>query len=96
MDIDAFLDILRGCRSIRRHKPDDVPDELLHLIMEAGRLAPSGDNNQPWRFIVIRDVEIKKRTGLAVEIADIEFDESNDKHIVNVVVFDQELSSKET
>jgi len=34
--------------------------------------------------------------GKAVEIADIEFDESNDKHIVNVVVFDQELSSKET
>ncbi|MBW2000302.1 MAG: nitroreductase family protein [Deltaproteobacteria bacterium] len=63
MDKDQFLSILRGRRSIRRYEPDDVPDELLHLIMEAGRWAPSGDNNQPGRFIVIKDPEIKKKMG---------------------------------
>lgn len=57
------LDIIKRRRSIRRYKPDDVPDELLNKIMEAGRWSPSGDNAQPWRFIVVRDPEIKKKMG---------------------------------
>ena len=58
-----ILDIIKKRRSIRRYKPDDVPDELLDKIMEAGRWSPSGDNAQPWRFIVVRDPEIKKKMG---------------------------------
>ncbi len=58
-----ILDIIKRRRSIRRYKPDDVPDELLNKIMEAGRWSPSGDNAQPWRFIVVRDPEIKKKMG---------------------------------
>ena len=58
-----ILEIIKQRRSIRRYKPDDVPDELLNKIMEAGRWSPSGDNAQPWRFIVIRDREIKKKMG---------------------------------
>lgn len=47
-------------RSIRRFRPDDVPDELIKQMLEAARLAPSASNRQPWRFLVIRDKEIKK------------------------------------
>jgi nitroreductase len=42
-------------RSIRKFKPDPVPDELINQILEAGRLAPSGTNRQPWRFQVIKE-----------------------------------------
>ncbi len=42
-------------RSTRRFLPDPVPRELLEKIVEAGRLAPSGGNNQSTRFIVIQD-----------------------------------------
>ena len=42
-------------RSTRRFRPDPVDDALLKKIVEAGRLAPSGGNNQTTRFIVIRD-----------------------------------------
>jgi nitroreductase len=37
-----------------------VPDEVLHDVLEAGRKAPSGYNLQPWRFVVVRDAELRK------------------------------------
>ena len=47
-------------RSIREFAADDLPDETVQQILEAARLAPSGTNCQPWRFIVVRDKEVKK------------------------------------
>jgi nitroreductase len=47
--------------SIRKYKPDDIPQEILESILEAVRLAPSGKNGQPWKFIVIRDSELKQK-----------------------------------
>ncbi len=44
-------------RSNRVYKKDQVPKELIHRILEAGRFAPSAGNCQPWQFIVIRDRE---------------------------------------
>ena len=55
-----LLELMKTRRSIRRYQDKDVPDELLEQIMEAGRWAPSGDNGQPWRFVVVRDFETKK------------------------------------
>ena len=50
-------------RAIRRFKPDPIPDEDLHAALEAATKAPSGSNLQPWRFIVIRDPELKEKFG---------------------------------
>lgn len=61
--MDDLLAIMKTRRSIRRYKKKDVPDELLEKIMEAGRWAPSGDNGQAWRFIVVRDPATKKALG---------------------------------
>jgi nitroreductase len=58
--MNDLLELMKSRRSIRRYQDKDVPDELLEKIMEAGRWAPSGDNGQPWRFIVVRDFETKK------------------------------------
>jgi nitroreductase len=52
-------------RSIRRFKPDPVSDELLEQILESARLAPSGSNTQPWRFIVVKDAETRLKLQLA-------------------------------
>lgn len=41
-------------RSIRKYTDGTVSDETLTTILEAGRWAPSGLNNQPWRFLVVR------------------------------------------
>ena len=39
-------------RSIRKYKSDDVPKEAIEQIIQAGRLAPSSKNRQPWQFII--------------------------------------------
>jgi nitroreductase len=61
MQIDEFLDLARKRRSIRKFKPDPVPDEYIEKILEAGRWAMSGANAQPWEFIVIKDQETKNK-----------------------------------
>jgi len=54
-----MLDLIKTRRSIRSFVDREVPGELVELILEAGRWAPSGMNNQPWRFAVIRDNGLK-------------------------------------
>src|ERR1700687_4083673 len=48
-------------RAMRRLKPDPVPDELINKILQAGQWAPSGGNTQRWRFLVVKDPEVKKK-----------------------------------
>ena len=47
-------------RSVRRYRPDSIPDEVLDRLLNALRLAPSGSNRQPWRFVLVRDRAILK------------------------------------
>jgi nitroreductase len=58
-----ILDVIVTRKSIRRYKPDPVPDEMIDKILEAARWAPTGENYQPWHFIVIRDLETKNKIG---------------------------------
>lgn len=58
---EALLDLLQSRRSIRRYRPEPVPEEMLQQILEAGRWAPSASNRQPWAFIVVRDPEVRRR-----------------------------------
>ncbi|MCK8823966.1 nitroreductase family protein [Fuchsiella alkaliacetigena] len=48
-------------RSIRGFKSTKISDEKLNQILEAGRLAPSGTNIQPWRFLVVESVEMREK-----------------------------------
>ena len=56
---DVF-DIMATTRSMRRLKPDPVPDELIAKILQAGACAANGGNTQKWRFLVVKDPAIKK------------------------------------
>ena len=47
-------------RSIRRYKQNPVSEELVNELLKAARLAPSGTNHQPWRFIVVREQNVKQ------------------------------------
>ncbi len=55
-----FYEAVRRRVSVRAYRPDPVPEEVLNRILEAGRLAPSAKNYQPWKFIVIRDEKVKE------------------------------------
>jgi nitroreductase len=61
-----FMDLVRSRRSIRRFRQAAVPEDLALKILEAGRLAPSRANSQPWHFVVIRDPAVKQELYAAV------------------------------
>ncbi|MFW5720810.1 MAG: nitroreductase family protein [Bacteroidota bacterium] len=54
-----FLKVIQNRQSDRSYLTKPVEKEKLHRILEAGRLAPSACNAQPWKFIVIDDQELK-------------------------------------
>src|SRR2546428_2129152 len=57
---DLLYDIIRRRASVRKLKPDPIPDEYIGKILEAGRWAMSGANSQPWEYIVVKDPKVKK------------------------------------
>ena len=59
----GLFEAIYSQRAIRHFKPDPVPDELVHKLIEAATKAPSGANQQQWKFVVIRDAEMKRRVG---------------------------------
>ncbi|MCK4334579.1 nitroreductase family protein [candidate division WOR-3 bacterium] len=54
---------IRDRRSVRSYENKDIPQEVLLKVLEAARLAPSANNRQPWKFVVVR--EAAKRKALA-------------------------------
>ncbi len=61
--IDAAIKVIQDRRSIRNFTDELIADQDLEMILEAARLAPSGENAQPWRFIVVKDVLMRKKLG---------------------------------
>jgi nitroreductase len=57
----VVFEIIRKRRSIRLYEEKPVEQEKLNRVLEAGRLAPSADNCQPWRFIVAINDEVKEK-----------------------------------
>jgi nitroreductase len=55
------LEAIRTRRSIRKYKPDAVSKEVLKTLVDAGRLAPTARNEQPWEFVVVTEAERRKR-----------------------------------
>ena len=47
-------------RSIRKYKQTAIADENIEQILESGRLAPSGDNTQPWKFVIVKNEKTKE------------------------------------
>jgi nitroreductase len=50
-------------RSIRKFKPDQVPESLVHEILDSARWSPSWGNTQPWEFYVVTGDALKKFQG---------------------------------
>jgi nitroreductase len=58
-----LFEAMYTARSVRRFRPDPVPDELVERLIEAATQAPSGTNSQSWRFLVIRDAALRRELG---------------------------------
>jgi nitroreductase len=56
-----FLDLAKMRHSVRKYKDIPVEEEKLKYVLEAGRVAPSACNFQPWYFVVVDDEVLKKK-----------------------------------
>jgi len=54
-DNPPFFDLVGQVRAMRRLKPDPVPLKIVRKVLEAGVQAPSGQNTQPWKFLVLQE-----------------------------------------
>lgn len=58
-EMDVF-EAIRTRRSVREYSPEPIPNEKLEAIFQAARVAPSAGNRQPWRFVVVQDLNRKR------------------------------------
>ncbi len=68
-----FLELMSRRRSVRDFAPDPVPRELIELCLRVAATAPSGANQQPWRFVAVSDHALQRRLRLAAEVEEREF-----------------------
>jgi nitroreductase len=57
----TVLEGINSLRSVRKFKPDWVPEDKIQLILKCASKAASGSNTQPWDFVIVRDAETKAR-----------------------------------
>ena len=58
---DMLLKLVKTRMSVRKFRPDPIPEDTINKILEVARWAMSGANSQPWEFVVVTDPEIKKQ-----------------------------------
>lgn len=56
----SLFEAIYTSRALRRFKPDPVPDEAIFQIIDAGIRAPTGSNQQSWKFLIVKDAEKRK------------------------------------
>lgn len=88
---NQVLTIIKKRRSIRKYQPEQIPEQELAHIMEAGRFAPSGGNNQTSHFIVIQNSEVLSELKKLVqqEFAKMEVTEDTYKSLKSAILQSQ-------
>jgi len=61
----ALSEAIKGRRSIRTFKNQNVPDKMIAKLIDAARWAPSAGNIQPWEFVIITKPTVKKKLAQA-------------------------------
>jgi nitroreductase len=63
--MNPVIEAIRKRRSVRSYKPDPVPRETIEAIVDAGNWAPTGLNQQCWRFVVVEDGAFRQKLAAA-------------------------------
>ncbi len=84
IDMD-LMEAIKRRRSIRKYKPDPVPEEVFRTLMEAVRWSPSWANTQCWEVIVARDPKVKSELAASLSKGNPAFASMTDAPIVLVL-----------
>ncbi|MBP7734958.1 MAG: nitroreductase [Spirochaetes bacterium] len=71
MKTNTIINAISTRRSIRKYTKDTITGDCIEAILEAGRWAPSGLNNQPWSFVTIQDAGIRNSLSALTEYSRI-------------------------
>jgi iodotyrosine deiodinase len=69
----AFRDTVARRRTVRDFSPEPIPIDIVDEAIAAAASAPSGANRQPWKFVVVRDPDVKRRIRGAAEAEERDF-----------------------
>ena len=65
----ALAEVIAARRDVRRFRPDPVGDDVMDEILAAGHAAPSVGHSQPWRFVVVRDPQLRASAAVMADRA---------------------------
>lgn len=65
MRMNPVIEAIKRRRSARSYKPDPVPREMIEAIIDAGNWAPTGLNQQCWRFVVVEEDAFRRKLAAA-------------------------------
>ena len=68
-----LLNLMKNRRSIRKYKKQTVPLRKIYSVLDAGRYAPSGANQQPWTYVLVTDVTLKQQIRREAERVETEY-----------------------
>jgi len=68
----AVYRAIRERRDVRRFQPEPIPEATLHRLLQAAAQAPSVGYMQPWNFLVIRDLKVRRQIHQAFQRANVE------------------------
>ncbi|MDZ7739457.1 MAG: nitroreductase family protein [Bacteroidales bacterium] len=83
---EEMLTLIKRRQSDRGYLDRDVEQDKLDRILEAGRMAPSACNSQPWKFIVVDDPDIRKEVAAAATARELGFNKFIDQAPVLIVI----------
>ncbi|WP_217640808.1 5,6-dimethylbenzimidazole synthase [Blastococcus tunisiensis] len=63
----GLYEAIAARRDVRRFRPDPVPGDVLQRVLGAAHAAPSVGHSQPWRFLLVRDPELRDRAALLTD-----------------------------
>ncbi|NJK85858.1 MAG: nitroreductase family protein [Bacteroidales bacterium] len=89
-----FWYVVQNRRSVRYFKPDSIPEKDILKIIDAARLAPTSGNQQPWKFLIIKDKnKINQMKDACIQMALDRFDQSGNQNETKAE-FEKEVREK--
>jgi nitroreductase len=94
-DLTAFYDVLDRQRACRVFRPDAVPDDVIARILAAAVRAPSAENSQPWRFVVVTDPDQRAKIArVAAKVWEGGAREHSAPHLTEALLADVDASMR--
>lgn len=59
--MNQTIETIMKRRSVRSYSSNPIPKKILRILIDAGNAAPSGGNAQNWRFVIVEDIDFKKK-----------------------------------